>query len=109
MLKIAEAAKQTVKHTLAPLKYIPSHIVEGPIQVRTVQGPGAHKEGWLVCEVSADEHGAEIVRAINCHSDLLTALKAMVLNDKHTYRDCHKAALASIARAEGRSQGCADY
>lgn len=35
--------------------------------------------------------------------ELLAALKAMVLNDKHTYRDCHKAALAAIAKAEGRS------
>jgi hypothetical protein len=35
-------------------------------------------------------------------SDMLAALKAMVLNDTHTYRDCHKAALSVIARAEGR-------
>jgi len=35
--------------------------------------------------------------------DLLVALKAMVLNDAHTYRDCHKAALAAIAKAEGRA------
>ena len=33
--------------------------------------------------------------------DMLAALKAMVLNDTHTYRDCHKAALAAIAKAEG--------
>jgi hypothetical protein len=77
MLKIAEVATQTAKHTLAPLKYIPSHIVEGPTQVRTVHGPGAHKEGWLVCEVSADEHGAEIVRAVNCHDELLAELKRL--------------------------------
>jgi len=31
--------------------------------------------------------------------ELLEALKAMVLNDSHTYRDCHKAALAAIAKA----------
>jgi hypothetical protein len=36
-------------------------------------------------------------------SELLAALKAMVLNDAHTYRDCHKAAVAAIAKAEGRS------
>lgn len=34
--------------------------------------------------------------------DLLAALKAMVLNDAHSYRDCHKAALAAIAKAEAR-------
>lgn len=34
-------------------------------------------------------------------SELLAALKAMVLNDSHTYRDCHKAALLAIAKAEG--------
>lgn len=32
-------------------------------------------------------------------ADLLSALKAMVLNDRHTYRDCHKAALCAIAKA----------
>lgn len=36
--------------------------------------------------------------------DLLSALKAMVLNDRHTYRDCHKAALAAIAKATGAAQ-----
>jgi hypothetical protein len=35
--------------------------------------------------------------------DLLAALKAMVLNDAHTYRDCHMAARAAIAKAEGTS------
>lgn len=34
--------------------------------------------------------------------EMLAALKAMVLNDRHTYRDCHKAAVAAIAKAEGR-------
>ena len=31
--------------------------------------------------------------------DLLAALKAMVLNDRHAYRDCHKAAVAALAKA----------
>lgn len=42
-------------------------------------------------------------RLIAAAPDMLEALKAMVLNDRHTYRDCHKAALAAIAKAEGRS------
>jgi hypothetical protein len=37
--------------------------------------------------------------------DLLEALEAMVLNDRHTYRDCHKRALAAISRAHGAEQG----
>lgn len=45
----------------------------------------------------------EVRRAGLVADDLLAALKAMVLNDTHTYRDCHKAALAAIAKAEGRT------
>lgn len=33
--------------------------------------------------------------------DMLAALQAMVLNDTHTYRDCHKAAVAAVAKATG--------
>lgn len=36
-------------------------------------------------------------------AELLAALKAMVLNDTNTYRDCHKAAVAAIAKAEAAS------
>lgn len=46
----------------------------------------------------------EILRAGLVADELLAALKAMVLNDTHTYRDCHKAALAAIAKAEGRTE-----
>jgi hypothetical protein len=42
-------------------------------------------------------------RLIAAAPDLLAALKAMVLNDTHTYRDCHMAARAAIAKAEGAS------
>lgn len=38
---------------------------------------------------------------IENYAALLEALKAMVLNDKSDYRDCHKAALAAIAKATG--------
>lgn len=31
--------------------------------------------------------------------EMLRALEAMVLNDAHTYRDCHKAAQVAIAKA----------
>lgn len=41
-------------------------------------------------------------RLIAAAPELLEALKAMVLNDRHTYRDCHKAAVAAITKAEGR-------
>jgi hypothetical protein len=36
--------------------------------------------------------------------ELLAALRAMVLNDRHTYRDCHKAAVAAIAKALGQGE-----
>lgn len=49
-----------------------------------------------------DECGAN-ARLIAAAPDMLAALKAMVLNDTHTYRDCHKAALAAISKAEAAS------
>lgn len=35
--------------------------------------------------------------------DLLAALRAMILNDSHKYRDCYKAACAAVAKATGES------
>ena len=32
--------------------------------------------------------------------ELVHALKAMVLNDPHTYRDCHRKALAALSKAK---------
>lgn len=58
-------------------------------------------EGAWDDDAEAAANAEFIVRACNVHYELLSALKAMVLNDKHTYRDCHKAALAAIAKAEG--------
>jgi hypothetical protein len=49
----------------------------------------------------ADHLDEEVARLIAAAPCLLEALKAMVLNDTHTYRDCHKAAVAAIARATG--------
>jgi hypothetical protein len=46
--------------------------------------------------------GAEEAAEIAATPDLLAALRVMVLNDPHTYRDCHKAAVAAIAKAEGK-------
>ena len=48
-----------------------------------------------ICHTS-NEADARLIAAA---PDMLAALKAMVLNDAHTYRDCHKAALAAIAKA----------
>ena len=44
----------------------------------------------------------ELRPILSAAPDMLAALKAMILNDPHTYRDCHKAALAAIAKAESR-------
>lgn len=46
------------------------------------------------------DHGPHVFASA---PELLEALKAMVLNDQHAYRDCHKAALAAIDKAEGRA------
>jgi hypothetical protein len=43
----------------------------------------------------------EIAMLLKEKAELLKILKALVLNDRHTYRDCHKAAVAAIAKAEG--------
>lgn len=52
-----------------------------------------------------DTHAETIARAnaylVAAAPDLYAALSAMVLNDRHTYRDCHKAALAALAKARG--------
>lgn len=47
-----------------------------------------------------DQANAALIAAA---PDLLKALKAMVLNDRHTYRDCHKASILAISKAEGTS------
>lgn len=49
--------------------------------------------------ISKRERAAN-ARLIAAAPDLLAALKAMVLNDQHTYRDCHKAAVAAISKAQ---------
>ena len=45
----------------------------------------------------------KLYREREVKADLLEALEAMVLNDRHTYRDCHKRAVAAIARAKGEA------
>jgi len=85
----------SARHTELPWTFSPWHIEEGPSAVRAPQG-------HIVCCTASDDDAAYITTACNAYPNLLDALKAMVLNDRHTYRDCHKAALVAIARAEGR-------
>lgn len=43
-----------------------------------------------------------IVKCVNAHDELVDALRQMVVNsetDKNQYRDCHKKALAVLAKA----------
>ena len=62
--------------------------------------------GWFV-ELSSLEADAEFeanAHLISAAPELLAALQAMCLNmanDGGAYRDCHKAALAAIAKATG--------
>lgn len=60
--------------------------------------------GDVVAAVWADDDHDELATAhvIAAAPDLLAALEAMVLNDSHAYRDCHKAAVAAIAKARGQ-------
>lgn len=74
-------------------KAIPSHIAEGPAEVR-------HKDGWLVCEVSADSYA----RLIAAAPDMLEALQAAreALNSVHEtdgLLDHEEPALAKIDAA----------
>jgi hypothetical protein len=79
----------------------------GPWEARTFLVRGGVRMSDTICHVGSStslppnrSHETEAnARLIAAAPDMLAALKAMVLNDTHTYRDCHKAALAAIARA----------
>lgn len=88
-------------HTPGPWDYFVGNANgRGLIRVET-----AHDAPVAGVHIASAVRGAESeanARLIAAAPDMLAALKAMVLNDTHTYRDCHRAALAAIAKAEGR-------
>jgi hypothetical protein len=82
----------------------------GPWSLIYFGGPqiGHKPTGEAVCTMWGDDEDPNDpihanARLIAAAPELLEALEAMVLNDRHTYRDCHKAALKAIAQAKGDS------
>jgi len=49
-------------------RYVPSHVAEGPSEVR-------HKDGWLVCETCSDSYA----RLMASSPDLVEALKSCLI------------------------------
>ena len=82
------------KHTPGPWAMVHEGGADGGYYI------GAKDQVVILPRGRMDEADARLIAAA---PDLLAALKAMVLNDAHEYRDCHKAARAAIAKAEGTS------
>jgi len=72
------------------------------IDYAVVMRPDETTENALAYLYGEDRHVTKFGNLFAASPDMLAALKAMILNDPHTYRDCHKAALAAIAKAESR-------
>lgn len=58
-------------------KAVPSHVAEGPAEVR-------HKDGWLVCEVSADSYAYLIAAA----PEMAEALRFIAAQENLTFAEC---------------------
>lgn len=64
----------------------------------------AHHNPYAQVDADALDANARLIAAA---PEMLDALRQMVVNskgDRKEYRDCHKKALAAIAKAEGRDQ-----
>jgi uncharacterized cupin superfamily protein len=101
----------TAKHTPGPWTVQKHHHAAGDLWLTVLRGAwdvthnhASRPEVIADAAYSAmsDEENEANAHLIAAAPDLLAALRAMVLNDAHTYRDCHKAALAAIAKAEGK-------
>jgi len=68
----------------------------------TDNSPDNDNANYVIARCSGPDR-VENALLIAAAPDLLAALKAMVLNDTHTYRDCHMAARAALTKAEGAS------
>ena len=53
--------------TARPWRFVPSHVAEGPSEVRS-------PEGWLICTTSSDADAALIERAVNAYEPLKARL-----------------------------------
>ncbi|WP_349506974.1 hypothetical protein [Agrobacterium pusense] len=101
----------TVKHTSGPYEAIGKVIRKKPVQTKTETGT-LFEVGFPVCEVTEylDEDGAKAVAALMNRGDVLpyvlAALREIAGNGDGTGRNPQlmvDAALAAIAKAEGRS------
>lgn len=68
--------------------------------------PVAKRDGEVVADVEPLDDADDNARLIAAAPELLEALTQMLVNsafDGKSYRDCHKQALAAVAKAKGAS------
>lgn len=78
--------------------YVPSHLTEGPSEVR-------HKDGWLVCETCSDSYAmlmAAAPKMLEALREILEFAIATRLDPQANVPAIQAIAEKAIARAEGR-------
>lgn len=78
-------------------------------QIVPANGMEAVCYAWHPVKSICHDNAAFIVRAVNCHEELLQALKAMTKRwenvpeeKRYQYSECVQSALKTIAKAEGK-------
>lgn len=68
--------------TARPWRFVPSHVAEGPSEVRS-------PEGWLICTTSSDADAALIERTVNAYEPLkarLAEVERELVRERQTSR-----------------------